>query len=121
FVKALTSPPSELTYIRIESSRFFSGNFYIRNIFALTLMPLLSYVWLFYYLKSRSFYDKLLVILTVFMSASILYYDFSKSPLLWYLLSFVFVYFYAFGELNKKLAALLFGVVILALIFAYVV
>lgn len=100
FVKVWTSSASELISARISVSRDFSGNVYVRNLLALSLMPVLSYVWMFYYIATRRLTDILMVGVTVLFSASILYYDFSKAPLLWYFISFIFVYFYALGRVR---------------------
>lgn len=92
--------------LRILASREFSGNIYFKNFFALLMMPILSYMWLFYYFKTRSKWDLITFLLTFVMSLSILYYDFSKSPILTYILSFIFVYFYGKGKVNKRVAIL---------------
>lgn len=98
FLKALTSSSTELGATRIAVSRNFSGNVYVRNFFALAMMPILAYVWFFYYLGSRRLLDLLMAVVTLLFAFSILYYNFAKGPLLWYVLSFVFVYFYALGK-----------------------
>jgi len=82
-------------------------------------MPLLSYVWIFYFLKTRARLDKMMALVSVFFSASILYYDFSKAPLLWYILSFLFVYFYAFGEINKRFIFIILSFVVVLLVAMY--
>lgn len=100
FLKAITTSGSTLDILRIDSSRNFSGIVYVKNIFGIALMPLLSYVWAFYYIANKSLADGFMFFITFIMSASILYYDFSKSPLLWYILSYIFVYYYAGGKLK---------------------
>src|SRR5690606_32353295 len=62
FLKALTSSPTELGATRIAVSRNFSGNVYVRNFFALAMMPILAYVWFFYYLGSRRLLDLLMAV-----------------------------------------------------------
>lgn len=119
FVKVLNSNPAELAVTRISVSRDFSGNAYVRNIFALGMMPILSYIWMFYYLASKKTLDLLMVTLGLIFSLSILYYDFSKAPMLWYVLGFVFVRYYALGKFKLYYVCLLTLVVFVALVFMY--
>lgn len=105
--------------LRITASRGFSGNIYIRNFFALTMMPILSYMWCFYFIRTKNVLDFFVFCFSFVFSVSILYYDFSKAPMLSYLLSFVFVYFYSLGKINKLLSALAIAVVFLLLVAMY--
>lgn len=105
--------------LRISVSRDFAGNDYIKNLGALLMMPILSYIWLFYYLKTKNALDLLVFILCFIFSLSILFYSFAKSPMLMYLLSFIFVYFYSKGKLNKKITITIFITVIILLYFLY--
>ncbi|MEX6006675.1 hypothetical protein AB6G92_11650 [Providencia vermicola] len=119
FLKAITSSSSELASIRISVSRNFSGDVYIRNFFALIMMPILSYVWLFYYIANKKTLNLLMTLFTVFLSVSILYYNFSKSPLLWYILSFIFVYYYGLGKFKILHLIILITIVIISIIIMY--
>lgn len=105
--------------LRINAGREFSGNVYIRNFFALLMMPILSYAWFYYFLRNRSALDLIVFLMTFFFSLSILYYDFSKSPILTYILSFAFAYYYGKGKVNKKFAILAVSVVILLTFLLY--
>lgn len=116
FIKVFTTSYSEIESLRITAARHFSGNVYVKNIFALTLMPIMTYVWFFYYLKSRSAFDLIFALICLFFCLSILYYDFSKSPILWYVLSFVFVYYYSLGRINLS-KVLVFSILALVLLF----
>jgi len=119
FVKALSSGSEDLNVVRISVSRDFGGNVYVKNVFAKAMMPILSYVWVFYYLGTRRLLDLVVASLSVIFAASILYYDFSKSPILWYVLGFVFVFFYAQGAIRLWHLVLLFILVLLGLVLMY--
>lgn len=105
--------------LRIISGREFSGNVYIKNFFALLMMPILSYVWVFYYFRTKNALDLLVALFCFILSLSILYYDFSKSPMLSYILSFIFVYFYGKGKVNKAVLITAVSVVILLVFILY--
>lgn len=105
--------------LRIISGREFSGNIYIKNFFALLMMPIISYMWIFYYFRTKNVLDLIVFLLCFILSLSILYYDFSKSPMLSYILSFVFVYFYGKGRVNKTMAIVGFAIVILLIFILY--
>src|SRR5690625_1670876 len=119
FIKAFTSSSSTLDVLRISSARNFSGIVYVKNILSVKLMPLLSYVWAFYYIANKRLSDGIMFFITFLMASSILYYDFSKSPLLWYILSYIFVYYYAGVRFRFSRLLLLGGVVFLILVVMY--
>lgn len=89
--------------LRISVTREFPGNGYIKNIFAQLLMPILSYIWFIYFYKTKNALDGLVFITTFILSLSILYYNFAKAPILMYILSYIFAYFYMNGKINKKI------------------
>lgn len=80
---------------RIEAARGFSGNIYIRNILALQLMPLLTYAWIVYFIKTKSVSDCIISILCAFLTINILIFDLSKSPIITFMLGIVWLISYA--------------------------
>jgi len=119
FYKALTSSSAELTSLRISVSRNFSGNVYVRNFLGLAVMPIMAYAWTFYALASKKFLDTVMAAICFIFSASILYYSFEKSPLLWFLLSFIFVFYYARGKIKFSYIVGMFFVVLLLILLMY--
>src|SRR5690625_3205137 len=113
------SSSSTLDVLRISSARNFSGIVYVKNILSVKLMPLLSYVWAFYYIANKRLSDGIMFFITFLMAASILYYDFSKSPLLWYILSYIFVYYYA--DVRFRFSSLFLFVVIVFFFFVILI
>lgn len=105
--------------LRITSAREFSGNVYVKNFLALSMMPVLSYMWFFYYTRRKNALDLIVFIITFVVSLSILYYDFSKTPMLAYILSFIFVYYYGKGKVNKKVALSGFSIVLSLIVVLY--
>ncbi|WP_179991433.1 O-antigen polymerase [Acinetobacter sp. YH16058] len=76
---------------RQEVTRGFSGNIYIKNVLALTLTPILSYIFYTYYRLFREKIDLFFFILTFFSALSIISFDYSKSPIAFYLIGFIFL------------------------------
>lgn len=74
---------------RINIGRNFAGNEYIRNILMLFLIPLISYVAYVYMRLTNEIKWKLLFALVFVLSILTKTYDFSKAPVVYYL-----VYFY---------------------------
>lgn len=109
----------DLATLRIFVSRGFQGNEYIKNLLALGLMPILSYAWGGYYLRNKSISDFIMFITTIVFSINILYYNFAKSPVLWYILSYIFFYYYAIGEIKKKYVFFVIFLVFIFLVFFY--
>lgn len=76
---------------RVEIARNFSGNIYIRNILVITMTPLLSYAAYIYYRITRKKEWLGLFVSLFALCLLIKTYDFSKSPILYYLFGFYFI------------------------------
>jgi len=90
---------SELGRLRIEAARNFHGNVYIRNIFAIALTPLLSLIAYIYAAKTHRPKWVLLFLALFGCSVLISVYDLAKSPIIFYIIMFIFVRIYA-GKLK---------------------
>ena len=76
----------DINILRQAAGRYFSGNQYIKNIFMLMLTPFLSYYAYIYYLISKGkLWKRIFVLLTV-LSVIVVTYDFSKAPIIHYML-----------------------------------
>lgn len=90
FLSILDSP-LEVAQTRILAARGFQGNTYIRNIFALTFVPLASCVLYAQYLHYRGTVLRTLFVISAISSLLALSYDLSKGPVVFYMLSLLFV------------------------------
>lgn len=116
-----SSSALEFTEFRIRVSRDFQGNEYVKNLFALTMTPLLSYVAYGYKLRDKNFISKIWFYTMLFFSLLILTYNFEKSPVLIYILGFMFYRVYYVGQINKKLIIGIFlGILVLIVGMYYV-
>lgn len=111
----------DMTISRIESSRNFGGNEYIKNIFGILLTPLLSYVAYGYKRCSRSKFNQCWFWIMFVSSILILTYNLEKSPILWYLLGFVFYRVYLGKKLSNKILIIMFAIIMLILVGMYVI
>ncbi|MDR3259739.1 MAG: oligosaccharide repeat unit polymerase [Fusobacteriaceae bacterium] len=107
---------SDLLVLRISSNREFSGNEYIKNILALALTPFLSYVAYCYKLLNNKSFNKIWFYTLFCFSILIVTYNIEKTPVLFYLLGFLFIRIYIKGRLPVKyiiftILALLFGLI----------
>lgn len=98
---------ASLAKLRIAASREFGGNVYIRNIFGLQFLPLLSFVALAYFKMTKKFTDLSWFLLCFFSSILMLTYDLQKSPMAMYISGILFFWVWVEGKLSKK--AFLFG------------
>ncbi|MBH0173803.1 oligosaccharide repeat unit polymerase [Fictibacillus sp. 23RED33] len=85
---------SNLGELRIEASRGFKGNVFIRNIFAIALTPVLSLVAYIYYVRTRAPHWHLLFLALFGASILIMTYDLAKSPVFFYFISFILLKIY---------------------------
>ena len=76
----------DINALRQSGSRFFNGNQYVKNLLMLTLTPFVSYLTYIYYRLTKSIFWKILFFYMALLSVIALTYDFSKSPIITYLL-----------------------------------
>jgi oligosaccharide repeat unit polymerase len=109
----------DLAIAREEAGRGFQGNFFIRNVFGITLTPILSYISLSYYRLTRNYFDLFWFLIMFVFSVLIVTYNISKAPLVLYFLGFLFFRVLEKGKVSKKI--LIGGVVALVgvLVFFY--
>lgn len=116
FLKTLSVDSEiELFKLRTSISRSFPGNVYVKNILGLNLIPILSFVWAAYLLNRKTLLNWFFFITTFLMSFFMLTYDIAKSPFLFYLQGFLFLYIYMNGKVNKK-TLLKYGLLMLILL-----
>lgn len=106
--------------MRSEASRGFLGNQYIRNIFGLQLTPFLSYIAYAYYRLTRTSVNRFWFMAMVVCSVLILTYDLSKSPILWYILSFLFFWVYEGNAIPKRVLFIVGGIMVLLVVAIYI-
>ena len=92
-----------LAKLRIDSERGFQGNVYIRNIFAIALTPILSYIAFAYYKMTKSKLDMLWFLIMLTAGVMISTFSLAKSPLIFYLFGFLLLKILIDGEVSKKL------------------
>ncbi len=110
---------TELDKLRIKAGREFSGNVYIRNIFAIAMTPFLSYIAYIYFRiqKNKNWF----ILFSVLFLSSILisFYDLQKAQILRYLVTFIIINIYFGDKINIK-QVIIYGLVAsLAIIFMY--
>lgn len=117
---ALLNPSADLAVLRIEAKSGFTGNVFIRNIFAIALTPILSLIAYIYKVKTKELKWKILFF-SLFVGAVLInIYDFQKSPVIFYLAMFLLVRMYiGKTRLNPKLLLVLVGAVISYLLLMY--
>ncbi len=109
-----------LARMRIEASREFGGNVIFRNIFAIALTPILSYISYAYYKASRSKGDLLWFGVMFFASVMISTYSLAKSPIVSYLLGFLLLNILINGKISYKFLISVGTVILLILIWSYI-
>ena len=109
-----------LAKLRIDSSRGFQGNVYIRNIFAIGLTPILSYIAFAYYKMTKSKKDLLWFLIMVVAGVMISTYSLEKSPLLIYMIGFLLLKTLIDGRVSKKLFVFTGLALMTILILAYI-
>lgn len=91
-----------LAGLRQQADRGFLGDVYIRNIFAINLTPILTYVAYAYWKKSGNSLDKNWFYILFAGSFFILTYDLAKSPFVNFILGFLFLNILLDGGVSSK-------------------
>lgn len=102
FIAILKMRADQLALLRIINGRNFSGNEYIRNIFAIGLTPILSYIAYGYVKLQNKKVDKYWLIILIIASVLILFYDLQKSPIFFYFFGFIFINVLLGVKINLK-------------------
>lgn len=113
---------SDLNALRISGSRFFQGNDYIKNLLMGTLTPYVSYFCYIYFRITKSKTWRIFFIYMALLSVIVLTYDFSKSPIISYLIG-IYLIEVLLGNTknNKRFNRLLLSVIAIILFFYVVV
>lgn len=111
-----------LDYLRQSGSRFFSGNQYVKNLLMYTLTPFLAYYCYIYYKVSQKssvwlLFSGGLAILSII----VLTYDFSKAPIITFILGYYLINVSLGNVFNKKSILKVVVFVIVIILFYYVV
>lgn len=100
---------------RIILANKFSGNAYIKNILAMTFTPIMSYVTYVYAKVTKD--KKWIIMFLIMLACSVLMktYDYSKSPLAFYIVGFIFLNIIINKVIDRKklIMFLLAGVVVI--------
>ncbi|SEN38308.1 oligosaccharide repeat unit polymerase [Lihuaxuella thermophila] len=110
--EAFLNPDANLSELRIEAKEGFKGiSAYLRNIFAIGLTPILSLIAYAYKVKTKE--PKWAILFAVLFAASVLIniYDFQKSPVIFYIASFILLRMYL-GKTKMSLKKFLVFVVL---------
>lgn len=115
------SDMNEINILRQASGRFFTGNIYIKNILMIMLIPFLSYYTYIYYRLTLGKTWQLMFFLLALLSLIALTYDYSKAPVINYLIGIYLIDIlmgrvYS-GKQFRKLLLIILGIII----FFYVV
>jgi oligosaccharide repeat unit polymerase len=103
FIAILSGKDSSvLDSLRIEASREFLGNIYVRNILAIGITPILSYISFSYWRLTRKKSDRLWFLLMLMSSIFILTYNLEKAPVIFYLIGFVFLIVLTDGGVKRS-------------------
>lgn len=111
----------DLALYRQNSNRFFSGNEYVKNILALYLCPIMSYIAYCYYLFNRTKNNLIWWSAMMFCSLAILTFDLSKAPVLVYGIGYIFLYILRGNKISRKALVWIISTFITILTVMYVV
>ncbi|AZJ32470.1 hypothetical protein D6200_07820 [Tenacibaculum mesophilum] len=109
----------ELAGLRANSSRNFAGNVFIRNIFGITLTPILTFIFYCYYKKTKSKKDLIIFLIMFMFSFLILTYNLEKSRFVFFLLGFMFLKILINGTIRKKVLIYFGSLTMILIVIAY--
>lgn len=110
----------ELAVLRVSSSRGFSGNNLVKNIFGMGLAPILTFVYYTYYKLTKMRVDYFMFIIMFFCSFLILTYNLEKSTFVMFLMGFIFLKVLLEGQISRRFLYYYGGGLLILLVTAYV-
>ncbi len=110
-----------LNALRQSGNRNFSGNQYVKNLIMATLTPFVSYFTFIYYKITKSKTWKMLFYYMVILSVVVLTYDFSKSPIITYLMGLYLIEVMLGNVTNEEKIRKLVLTTIILILFFYLV
>lgn len=111
---------SDFAQFRGEMGRHFAGNEYVKNILAYFLTPILSYVAYGYKRLKNSRENRIWFYSMFILSLLIVTYNLAKSPIITYLLGFLFFEVYMGRRISRKMLFLIFCSVLFLVVILYI-
>lgn len=109
-----------LDVLRQSGSRNFGGNQYIKNLLMSVLTPMVSYYAYIYYRMTRGWFWRFCFFYMAALSVIVLTYDFSKSPIITYLLGLYLVEVATGHIVNSRRFILLISAAVLIILSFYI-
>lgn len=110
-----------MAFLRNDVGVNFAGNQYLRNIFAIGLTPLISYIAYVYARKEKGIKWWALLVVLFVSSCAILFYDLQKAPILIYLATFFIVTIFYGDRMKWWYYAILGAVAVAGIVVMYAV
>ena len=110
---------ADFSVMRNEASRGYGGNVFLRNQLFSNILPIATCVAYSLHLRNKSLYSRLIFVGFLCLSIIGLTYNFAKAPILYLLISLVFVNLYHRRYVPLKLSLYFGGFIILLLIVQY--
>ena len=107
---------ADMGVARSDSTNAFGGNYHWYSLFFAHIIPFLSYVVLFNYIKARKHLILFIILFILSITGSLL--TLQKAPVLFYLMSIAFAYYYFQMKLVPFRKMVIFGLLIVFLLFA---
>lgn len=105
---------------RTSAAREFGGIVYVRNIFALGLTPILTYISFSYWKMTKNKMDFVWFLFLFLASFFILTYSIAKGPFITFLFGFIFLNVLVNGKIKKSTLIIFFGFAFLLLVLLYI-
>lgn len=103
-IEAIRSPGSAaLAMLRIDASREFSGNVFVRNIGSIMLGQILAYVCYGYYKLAKTINNRIIFYLSLINAVLAITYNIARSPLFFFFIGFLFIRVLIDGNIGKKI------------------
>ncbi len=118
--KVLRNPALMTSTLRIDASRNFGGNEYIKNMFSINLSPILAYIWYAYKKRHNTFSNTCWFLIMTCNAVIALTNNLAKSPVFWFFLRYLFLYVLVNSVIKRKYLYLAGGVTLCLMIAVYV-
>ena len=100
--RVLKNPALMFSSLRGDITRNFAGIEYIKNVFSITLSPILSYIWSAYKTRRSTFSNRCWATVMLFNAIIALTNNLAKSPVFYFLIRYLVLYVLINSSIKRK-------------------
>ncbi len=100
--RLIHDPSLMFSTLRSDINRNYGGIEYIKNVFSISLSPILAYIWYAMKKRNNTFYNRVWAFVMMCNAIIALTNNLAKAPVAWFLLKYLFLYVLINSKIKRK-------------------